>query len=336
MDITNSWAAAARLSERFKAEVSESATAEAVRKSEAFAVWKEKFSSLFTSLEYREVNLLKYIGQYETLVYLYEKVNRSGLTILRQEDHSALLGVMKAIEDFRGRMAVYAKKDRQWDFDKPVLTTKFPLAVKEVTTDTLTEELSWFLKVLTRAHSDVSADGEIPIVQQVDNVDVSVSIAVDWQFMLVTLTFLSFIGRQASRTLQKKKAMNSLRDLGTSAEIVDAVEQDLAKDSQHDLDVALLSIAELLDIARSDGLAATLTAYFNRLRDADTKGYRIGVDLPQKPGEQRINGRAMAPAADEGPLVGRVRALASELQKQEAEESIAGEMAGPTKAIEGR
>lgn len=332
MDISNGWAAAKEVADRIKQRKLVE-NLEGARSPKGFEAWKESFIEFFQSLQAREKKILIFLREYEPISFLYGKIKRPDIQAIRQEDVIVIKGMFDRLNGFIQSTQGYARKDMMWEPNSPVLTIIFPITAKEDTSETLANELNWFLKVLNRAHSEMSSTGQQPVVQQVDNVDVAVSIAVDWQFMLVTLGFLAAIGRHISNSYQKKNALDALRELGVSQENISKVEHELNPDGAIDFENAMKTVSDAVSNAGDGSVTSALAAYFARLREADAKRYRFGFDLPTSETLRKIT-TGQSDNAPDPSLIQHVVKLTEERRTEEAEQVINATQATPIQRLE--
>ncbi|WP_127595999.1 hypothetical protein [Nitratireductor alexandrii] len=245
-----------------------------------YAEWKNRFISIFESLQYSDRYILKKLELYNSLIFVYDKQVSNTYNVLPAEDRSTIDRIRETIQQFINSTAQYVEKE-QADTTEPVLTIVMPIEAGANTTLHLISEMEWFYHVFNRAYKGYAPESDGPKILRVDNVDVSVSVVVEWKFMLITAMFIWRIVKNRRETTSAKSAVDALRDVGISEERLSQIEKELDARESSAMETFLEPVRGMIPEIDEEN-ASAFTAYFKRISEGMQRGYRFGIDLPSK------------------------------------------------------
>ncbi|TPI47888.1 hypothetical protein FJ417_31170 [Mesorhizobium sp. B3-1-7] len=330
MDITHAFHTAQSTLTKVTNARAQNTAGNAVSDAGAFQVWKENYIKNFEGLQFSERRILTSFKQYNLLLYVYDRLKSNVYSFLPKEDLQTVANVEQFLQQFIQSVRPYVEKvgDVEKNSGKvPTLSIIFPLQAGRGTTADFLDEQVWFFKVFNNAYSEVSpGDDVLPIVKRVDNIDISVAVDVNWQFMLVTAAFLYAAVAKFSKKRRYESAVEALRDLGVAEQTLQKVDEDIARIEDEGFEKAIEEISSVYGGLKEGNVEPALRAYFNRIREAKAKGYQIGVDLPEaKPG-----GKPSLPKAiTKPPELEHIKRLTAYDREQDGQSDLA------PKAIEG-
>ncbi|MET3593016.1 hypothetical protein ABID26_002404 [Mesorhizobium shonense] len=259
-----------------------------------FQKWKENYIKIFESMQFSERRVLLELKQYNLLLYVYDRLKSNIYVLLTNDDVQTIANVEQFLNQFIRSIGPYidnyiASAAEKVSDVKPKLSIVFPLGVNRSTTADLIDEQVWFFKVFNSAYSemDKSAEG-LPTIRRVENIDVSIAVEVNWQFMLVTAAFLYAAVVKINKKRKHESTVDALRELGVGDDTIRRVDEEISKVEDEGFEQAINEISSVYEGVKDGNIEPALRAYFNRIREAKAKGYQIGVDLPEsKPGTKK-------------------------------------------------
>jgi hypothetical protein len=234
--------------------------------------WNSEFTRLFDGLDFEERKLLREIGQYQKLLEVYDIVrndsNQPSVFVV-QNAAEALIRVNSYVQ----ANGAFAKGGENHDAQDSVEIT-FPIASLKSTTFELTEEIDWFFKVFNRVSAEFS-DEEKPTIISVDNVDLSIAVAIDWKFLLVILLIWTRFQKYMKDSREIKSAISTLVEKGLDDKKADKLEKELEKQSDQIIEEVIKEYEEIAGEQSKAGWQSSFTQFAHHLFKAKDKGYRL-------------------------------------------------------------
>lgn len=294
MDISQATFIASEILEKFNAVIGPQTVSNLSSKG-SFASQKAAFTKVFESFGFRERRLLRQLNIYRQLLYIYDKLAANIYNVMPAEDVKVLQAIYAQVNKFIETTKPFVSKHSPGIPQIPVITIVAPVSSGISTTDDLTSELDWFFKVFNRAYHELSPNEKAPTLLVVENVDLSVSVAVDWQFMLITMTFCYYVIHKMKREKHKLSTLESLKALGLDDADVKGVEEKIEKAEQEGFKASMDEIVKVYPEVKDGNAIGALRGLFSRILESQSKGYEIGVDKPQNINPKALPNPEVAP-----------------------------------------
>ncbi|MBZ9886905.1 hypothetical protein LB559_02960 [Mesorhizobium sp. BR1-1-3] len=234
--------------------------------------WNSEFIRLFEDLDFEERKLLREIGQYQKLLEVYDiaKEDQGQVSVFVVQNASEALGRVNAYVQAN---APFAKGGENHGAQDSVEIT-FPIASLKSTTFELSEEIDWFFKLFNRVSAEFS-DEEKPTIISVDNVDLSIAVAIDWKFLLVILLIWTRFQKYMKDSQEIKSAISTLIQKGLDDKKADELEKELEKQSDQIIDEVIKEYEKIAGQQSKAGWQSSFTQFAHHLFKAKDRGYRL-------------------------------------------------------------